>query len=187
MWALGLADILGPRWAEWEEGRRQDYWTVPASLHFMMLVLLVLSVNVFSLHHQSAYPELGRGHFMACLFFCRRCSTGILFPLILCQVCPCCVVNFYCVFLCEYVQSLTRRVIFEFRNNCIFCKMKGSPTASLTMTVASVSGKNTGKEACTGKPFVLQESTFLVRGYNGFYSYQWLVIFVSTECVWIYL
>lgn len=51
------------------------------------------------------------------------------------------------------------------------------------MTVASVSGKNTGKEACTGKPFVLQESTFLVRGYNGFYSYEWPEIFVIPVCV----
>lgn len=80
--------------------------------------------------------------------------------------------------ICEYVQAFTRKIIFEFRNSCIFCKMKGSPTTALTMTVASVSGKNMGKEVCTGKPFVLQESTFLVRGYNGFDSYQWLVISV---------
>lgn len=133
-----------------------------------MLVLLVLSVNAFSLHHQSAYPKVGRGHFKAYLFFRRRCSTGILFPLILRQVCWCRVVNLYCVLICEYVQALTRIIIFEFRNSCIFCKMKGSPTTSLTMTVASVSGKNTGKEACTGKLFVLQESTFLVGVTMGF-------------------
>lgn len=49
----------------------------PIKLPFYHVGLTVLSVSIFSLHHQSAYQNLGRGHFMSCLFFCRGCSTWL--------------------------------------------------------------------------------------------------------------
>lgn len=105
--------------------------------------------------------------------------TGILFPLVLCHVCWCCSVNFCCVLICEYVQAFKRRIIFELRNSCIL-QDEGFPHYVSDYDCGKHLRKEHGMGACTGKPFLLQESTFLVRGYNEFYRYQWPVILWSS-------